>query len=106
MRISDWSSDVCSSDLPIGRQRFTIQFLDPQIIETTNILLHIGSSGNDLPDSGLTVDGQNDILGFPGPTIDLPTVSPFEGTCFSDPDSCIGQDQQIGRASCRESICK
>src|SRR3546814_12973819 len=22
MRISDWSSDVCSSDLPVGRRRF------------------------------------------------------------------------------------
>src|SRR3546814_6649882 len=35
MRISDWSSDVCSSDLPgvldarLGRRRHTVHFLDP-----------------------------------------------------------------------------
>src|SRR3546814_6599455 len=31
MRISDWSSDVCSSDLHFGRQRLDQQFADPVV---------------------------------------------------------------------------
>src|SRR3546814_2894153 len=45
MRISDWSSDVCSSDLA-GGQTATIETDDPAIIDTARRFLELGDQGN------------------------------------------------------------
>src|SRR3546814_16495533 len=44
MRISDWSSDVCSSDLQTGREPF-IGFIDGSALEAHQ--RHIGADGQD-----------------------------------------------------------
>src|SRR3546814_7543586 len=40
MRISDWSSDVCSSDLNCGEQREWIGFSNRQCVATDNSVEH------------------------------------------------------------------
>src|SRR3546814_3536547 len=71
MRISDWSSDVCSSDLPKSVPYFTTTaksyFVPP-----------------------LTKSDHAEILELPG-------------VCAVD---VLGEQGQIGRASCRERVCQ
>src|SRR3546814_15957135 len=56
MRISDWSSDVCSSDLPIN---VGLVFFQPRISETMNVAL-ILNQGDRLDTAG------HDEIGFAG----------------------------------------
>src|SRR3546814_13571087 len=97
MRISDWSSDVCSSDLvsvwltPLQHQpnnrlrcRFVIRFIE----------LGLAGHGADLPvEIGIGLgggpDAEHQVVGVDGG--DLAAVDP-------------GLDAEIGRASCRERV--
>src|SRR3546814_5782340 len=76
MRISDWSSDVCSSDLPVPR---------PGLVE------------------GVTPreDGRIDLIGLPKKRI----AELFE-TAGLDTKAAKLRAKQIGRASCRERVCQ
>src|SRR3546814_3312352 len=86
MRISDWSSDVCSSDLPA---RDTGAYVDP---EDGNAL--IGA-----PDV-VVIDTRNDY------EVDIGTFSgaikPQTASFRDFPDWF----DKIGRASCRERVCQ
>src|SRR3546814_2158929 len=81
MRISDWSSDVCSSDLPIGGNMAGLQgeISDPQIM---HLIVQI------------VWNLQLTETGFDG---DLPPGNP------ADKQIVI---LEIGRASCRERVCQ
>src|SRR3546814_3241596 len=77
MRISDWSSDVCSSDLGLCRSYAAAQ--------------RGRAVGND--DYRPQFDPDNDH--WPGAT-----------RMERHPDAGVGRDDKIGRASCRERVCK
>src|SRR3546814_15997128 len=85
MRISDWSSDVCSSDL---------------ITNGANCAVASGTAGNAL--------GANSFVNFVNNTINTAgidvngngSVGPGQG------DILPGAGLQIGRASCRERVCQ
>src|SRR3546814_13864960 len=52
MRISDWSSDVCSSDLPKSRASITQEFIGRQapghtILDSLNLLPGVNFTNND-----------------------------------------------------------
>src|SRR3546814_3475639 len=81
MRISDWSSDVCSSDLPERRQDVGRQVqLDRAVVE-----LDVELALRRLPG-----EGRGD----------------FGGHGFgTQPVAGAGQ-HEIGRASCRERVCQ
>src|SRR3546814_8938257 len=90
MRISDWSSDVCSSDL-IGQK-------------TIDLVLDVGGLGIDrgaeaiflrLPDHALHLATEADEL-FLLVLGDL--IAPIALARFPD--------MEIGRASCRERVCQ
>src|SRR3546814_5540606 len=83
MRISDWSSDVCSSDLSLTDCVFEVE--RATTVEEVNQFLK-DASENEL----------KDILGFE----ERPLVSIDYRT---DPRSSI---IEIGRASCRERVCQ
>src|SRR3546814_6616883 len=94
MRISDWSSDVCSSDL-------TIQFLTECAGDTaTNT---ITKTGNDIADTVITPRlrdrFQEEIVRLAASKVRVEIVR--SGGKYGSP-----QYQEIGRASCRERVCQ
>src|SRR3546814_5045205 len=84
MRISDWSSDVCSSDL--GR------FRDEQ-----RILPHVHRDPDAREEAGQKPDGG---IGNPGPNLKGAAIGIDLGRQSVDP----ALKGQIGRASCRERV--
>src|SRR3546814_16875067 len=93
MRISDWSSDVCSSDL-IAR---TITISDNGIgLSRDEAIANLGTiarSGTREFFSQLTGDKQKDAQ----------LIGQFGVGFYS---SFIVADKEIGRASCRERVCQ
>src|SRR3546814_16083979 len=94
MRISDWSSDVCSSDLDMDRPRPRAHPFDPlprepDLAAVRDRLVLVGveeefpviGNGGDAPDFGF-----RDFVGPPPPAALVPR-------------------EEIGRASCRERVC-
>src|SRR3546814_5058673 len=95
MRISDWSSDVCSSDLPRWLPR------SPAVLQERMGTIDLDPAASDeglwwLP-RALMVEATPELDAlFPVGTV-MPSViteAPFEG------------DREIGRASCREGVCQ
>src|SRR3546814_1830066 len=84
MRISDWSSDVCSSDLP--RQGH-----DVAVGETVRIARRPG-------DGGLIKAAAAEIV---APVAERACEQPI-----LPPDRGDGRNAEIGRASCRERVCQ
>src|SRR3546814_3051192 len=84
MRISDWSSDVCSSDLP-----------DPDGPSTFVLHLHVDDA--DATIERATAAGAR-LLRAP--------QDHFYGERFGTVRDPFGYDWQIGRASCRERMCQ
>src|SRR3546814_2866567 len=81
LRISDWSSDVCSSDLPCVHSGWILRPL-PELTRT-----------HDTP-------WANDASHRLRPQTNVRTVCPLKILRF-----CLWH-KQIGRASCRESVCQ
>src|SRR3546814_13683139 len=95
MRISDWSSDVCSSDLAVMRRLADLIAAPPKGRLSPRGRLHLGLAErlkDRGEDAGAAEAGLHD-LGF------RPVVV----------DESVGQRhraEQIGRASCRERVCQ
>src|SRR3546814_3105135 len=82
MRISDWSSDVCSSDLLVARRR------------AVDHDARAGIDGADIVGKAGARRAVEDDVDAAGHLADL--LAPFG----------IGEQQEIGRASCRERVCQ
>src|SRR3546814_12978488 len=102
MRISDWSSDVCSSDLPGGGHIF-----DPR---------H-GFFGSGCPDVAVDIgfgpdrlDKVHEFMRAEGVGIDDPAPFGVDAgrAILARPDAVapVIEIGEIGRASCRESVCQ
>src|SRR3546814_8633507 len=101
MRISDWSSDVCSSDLmrssnPVLRDKtFSGQHAEGEVMTMDGM---VGKTGILfvllLIAAGWTWTRFYDVLAEAGPQAAMGAVSPFIW------------GGQIGRASCRERVCQ
>src|SRR3546814_13721832 len=107
MRISDWSSDVCSSDLAKESPLFgTPNFIcTPHLGASTdeaqvNVALQVAEQLSDyLLDGGIT-----NALNVPSLSAEeAPKLKPYMALA-EELGSLVGQ--QIGRASCRESECR
>src|SRR3546814_20502166 len=85
MRISDWSSDVCSSDLRHGMQRAQVVAQPPAVGHA------------DFRPAGL----QYQYLGA-----DAARIGHDEANQPAEQGAAEGQAGQIGRASCRERGCQ
>src|SRR3546814_8154271 len=83
MRISDWSSDVCSSDLEV------------RDVATAR-------PGRE----GLQRDAAQRWRSDPGRLPDAPVRRAVEGVRRDGRGRVVRADVQIGRASCRERVCQ
>src|SRR3546814_5425005 len=98
MRISDWSSDVCSSDLARGAEIFA---RDPERREAFVIaageieISRVSASGRKYV---LSVSGAHSVLAL----VRLLDRQPIHFTYRAYGDTTL----QIGRASCRERVCQ
>src|SRR3546814_7567748 len=92
MRISDWSSDVCSSDLPV--QELADQQRHAQVDQRGQ---RIGLEGAEITRLN-EVGGKAQLFGS-----DLRTDRRAE---HHDDDLAAQGRPEIGRASCRERVCQ
>src|SRR3546814_17801584 len=96
MRISDWSSDVCSSDLcsfcHTGTQRLVRNLTAAEIVGQVMVALdHLGGYPTGQPDRRLT---NIVLMGLGEPLYNFETVASALRVI------------KIGRASCRERVCQ
>src|SRR3546814_2516472 len=82
MRISDWSSDVCSSDLPDA--------VDDGL----------SASGGDVAGQGPASPGRRAEHRLPVIAVDFAVHQVHRGSADE------AGDEEIGRASCRERVCQ
>src|SRR3546814_9223166 len=101
MRISDWSSDVCSSDLMEGRRDYAGDNVAG--VERDNVATEQGwrtgsNQGQREAASmlGLSVDETSRRIGF---------INALSGEARSTAISQLSR-AKIGRASCRERVCQ
>src|SRR3546814_1505796 len=93
MRISDWSSDVCSSDLMAHGLESRVPFMDNDLVDfamAVPVDLKLGNL------SHVVAHNENE----PGPK----TRKYFERT--RDGKLLLREAMKIGRASCRERVCQ
>src|SRR3546814_17504723 len=91
MRISDWSSDVCSSDLHVDRDG------DP------DLRLHrIGRSAEERLDAQVLLDPSEEQLDLPALAIQGADRRGGQGELIGEQHDGL----EIGRASCRERVCQ
>src|SRR3546814_15264347 len=99
MRTSDWSSDVCSSDLMAEDD---VAFVD----QPQRVLEHFVGFGRKARDQVRAKGYIGPRLAHPRAEIDrLPAVVPALHS-FQDHVVAGLQRQEIGRASCRERVCQ
>src|SRR3546814_8123072 len=92
MRISDWSSDVCSSDLR-GRRRDTAKASPAKASPCTC------RTSAPIPDNSAAKRRLRS-----GASLDPATSTKWYSVPLRTRWSC--RDDEIGRASCRESVCE
>src|SRR3546814_7976066 len=90
MRISDWSSDVCSSDLEVEAVARSLMSLFEQYDKTNRKLP---------PELLQTLSGIDE----PGRLAD--TIAAHLGVRLADKQRLLDTIDKIGRASCRERVC-
>src|SRR3546814_11743527 len=98
MRISDWSSDVCSSDLWLERPDINFMCDGMQAIPYTQY-----TDAMEPPAAGRRHDAW--ILGRLLQTIGLPSPLDAQSDAYDGRDM-IQSLLEIGRASCRERVCQ
>src|SRR3546814_2528774 len=63
MRISDWSSDVCSSDLALCVRNVATASLHPPVHSTTGLLLPVSGWRDHQTDAGRSLSGRTESRG-------------------------------------------
>src|SRR3546814_20959223 len=111
MRISDWSSDVCSSDLAVSKS------LNERFGNGDEIAAGCAADMTIKDQLQTVVDRTVAKFGKVTTLVASPTVRPFFGSSLDTPDEELAATylyvfksrfwiaSKIGRASCRESVC-
>src|SRR3546814_18282598 len=105
MRISDWSSDVCSSDLPglVTETSFDVD----KLLSNHTRLRYRGVNGVTQPETYNGLGARNlvymllQLLRFFREFQGTPTAAGVHLIFIEEPEA-----HQIGRASCRERVCQ
>src|SRR3546814_19242288 len=101
MRISDWSSDVCSSDLPVFTvSDYDVQFIRP-MVQHHQAAVRMASDYNSDPIANnlLLRRMNNDIMVDQRYEIDF-----IESVLARYPVDAANVPHEIGRTSCRERV--
>src|SRR3546814_8085244 len=96
MRISDWSSDVCSSDLALSTISIGNGFFKPNTSTTVGVLYEKGDRRRD---SGFTIFYMGINCGSIGGQLVCPIFADLFGWWAG---FLVG----LGRATCRERVCR
>src|SRR3546814_18792523 len=109
MRISDWSSDVCSSDLDLS----DIEIVAPKelvpvmsalaTVVSTNVLTADAVASALVLDAPIVVSTRSELLERAATLAGVPTRHVARGDCRH---RCARAHSQTGRASWRESWCR
>src|SRR3546814_11597480 len=100
MRISDWSSDVCSSDLEVSGD-FDGDGVEEERYELSANRYEIGAS------SAYKFDPRNYVVG--SARYENDDFSPYDYQAIASAGyghKFIENERKIGRASCRERVCQ
>src|SRR3546814_17659126 len=104
MRISDWSSDVCSSDLPLAERRRAA------VAHGLRCVRELGDAPADrvlfvssLPDDAALLAAAAGIAAHPGDSHAWIDTSSVSLSASPDAAATAARAGKIGRASCRES---
>src|SRR3546814_16465021 len=102
MRISDWSSDVCSSDLNIALAAPALPALPKQYRVT-----HVEHDGERVAISTVEIDTGKWAASDAGEAEEgyVPPIDPVVPPVLDAAVSTGSFESEIGRASCRESVC-
>src|SRR3546814_17498698 len=127
MRISDWSSDVCSSDLPGDLQPWFGDLLIADVLDAprdfrfrlfgTNIANAVGRdlTGRRLSDPDTLDDPAPALLKVLSEVVDGPTIATTAGGLYWQQRSYLRfpglslplcAEGELGRPSCRAKVCK
>src|SRR3546814_5343196 len=100
MRISDWSSDVCSSDL-LDQLQLGLRFAD-RGATSNQALVNRAAPGGDSNTLLSSLDLPSDFL------IEVPGIPRLNGGAprLSPNPDYLRSAEEIGRASCRERVCQ
>src|SRR3546814_11920406 len=101
MRISDWSSDVCSSDLPV-RLHVGVACADAVVLVAAQRAVHTEPFADEVLVATATFVGHAVLQAchqreWPIAQLRRPATAQVGGAVLAVP---------IGRASCRESVCE
>src|SRR3546814_18289816 len=100
MRISDWSSDVCSSDLA------RVAAFEQEVAVLTRLAQALETARSDARDLYLT-PVMNELRPLLGLLFDDISITFDERTLLPQTILRRGQEEdEIGRASCRERVCQ
>src|SRR3546814_11398519 len=102
MRISDWSSDVCSSDLAPVLRRLALAMIDHRHARPAPAAERGGGPGVQSVPAALVAEAQAEV----GVLARLQIVRRILGHERHRAAEGIGAIEQIGRASCRERVCQ
>src|SRR3546814_13291366 len=110
MRISDWSSDVCSSDLFLKLTPRGEMVLDTEYYSEEPV--RVGGSGDDGEDDhgddasgdGSAGSGSSHTPPAPPPEAIAPGGKPLSARLYDE--LAMQRRAEIGRASCRERACQ
>src|SRR3546814_10005324 len=97
MRISDWSSDVCSSDLHINTNSDSEVLLNVFANE-----LQLAANGGSLDEDAIFAAVSSVHRRAKGAYAVIAQIASYGLVAFRDPYGI----RQIGRASCRERVCQ
>src|SRR3546814_15681962 len=109
MRISDWSSDVCSSDLEVYNCQDLMQVAAASLLAWALSLLNSADGG--LPILEIRAQVVDELtsqseLGFAGSWREFRSRNVRETYDFREPWNQLTNWREIGRASCRERVCQ
>src|SRR3546814_19604936 len=110
MRISDWSSDVCSSDLATSRGvagRLTLGLYTS--LSTGRLRDALAAYTDRHPEVELHVvegDQSRMVEGISSRSIDIVVLLGAPDEMLGEPLLLWRESRQIGRASCRERVCQ